>query len=77
MAKQTMGKDANGVFHPGKGKPSGVNKEEGLGLQNTPKDLHPTALRIPIHPRLESLNAAVALSLALYEYRRAHPQNIF
>lgn len=35
MAKQTMGKDQNGVFHPGKGKPSGVNKEEGLGIQAT------------------------------------------
>ncbi len=30
-----MGKDRNGVFHPGKGKPSGANKEEGLGLQAT------------------------------------------
>jgi hypothetical protein len=30
-----MGKDDNGVFHPGKGKPSGANKEEGLGLQAT------------------------------------------
>lgn len=30
-----MGKDRNGTFHPGKGKPSGVNKEEGLGLQAT------------------------------------------
>lgn len=35
MAKQTMGKDQNGVFHPGKGKPSGINKEEGLGIQET------------------------------------------
>jgi hypothetical protein len=38
MAKQTMGKDDNGVFHPRKGKPSGANKEEGLGLQATPPD---------------------------------------
>jgi len=38
MAKQTMGKDQNGVFHPGKGKPSGVNKEEGLGIQATPPE---------------------------------------
>ncbi len=30
-----MSKDKNGVFHPGKGKPSGANKEEGLGLQAT------------------------------------------
>ncbi len=33
--KTVMGKDDNGVFHPGKGKPSGYNKEEGLGLQAT------------------------------------------
>ncbi|TDH21442.1 hypothetical protein EXU57_19800 [Segetibacter sp. 3557_3] len=38
MAKQTMGKDDNGVFHPGKGKPSGINKEEGLGIQATPPE---------------------------------------
>ena len=35
MAKQTKGKDENGVFHPNKGQPSGVNKEEGLGIQAT------------------------------------------
>lgn len=33
-----MSKDQNGVFHPGKGKPSGANKEEGLGLQATEPD---------------------------------------
>lgn len=38
MAKQTKGKDENGVFHPGKGKPSGVNKEEGLGFVSTPPE---------------------------------------
>jgi hypothetical protein len=39
MAKQTMGKDDNGVFHPGKGKPSGVNKEESsTGIQATPPE---------------------------------------
>jgi len=38
MAKQTMGKDQNGTFHPGKGKPSGVNKEEGLGFVSTPPE---------------------------------------
>jgi len=38
MAKQTMGKDDNGTFHPGKGKPSGVNKEEGLGFVSTPPE---------------------------------------
>lgn len=38
MSKQSMGKDDNGVFHPGKGKPSGINKEEGLGLHPTPPE---------------------------------------
>jgi hypothetical protein len=38
MAKQTKGKDDNGSFHPGKGKPSGANKEENLGLQSTPPE---------------------------------------
>ncbi|WP_436488673.1 hypothetical protein [Chitinophaga sp. ARDCPP14] len=33
-----MGKDRNGTFHPGKGKPSGANKEEGLGAQATPPE---------------------------------------
>src|ERR1044071_134131 len=33
-----MGKDKSGTFHPGKGKPSGINKEEGLGLQATDPD---------------------------------------
>lgn len=38
--KTLMGKDDNGTFHPGKGMPSGVNKEEGLGLQPTaPEDM--------------------------------------
>lgn len=35
MAKQTMGKDKSGTFHPGKGKPSGINKQEGLGIHPT------------------------------------------
>lgn len=30
-----MAKDKTGKFHPGKGKPSGINKEEGLGIQST------------------------------------------
>ncbi|TDH21443.1 hypothetical protein EXU57_19805 [Segetibacter sp. 3557_3] len=33
-----MGKDENGSFHPGKGKPSGANKSEGLGLVGTDPD---------------------------------------
>jgi len=33
--KTVMGKDEQGTFHPGKGKPSGINKEEGLGLLST------------------------------------------
>ena len=33
-----MGKDQNGTFHPGNGKPSGVNKAEGLGFTSTPPE---------------------------------------
>src|SRR4028119_2307527 len=33
-----MGKDQSGTYHPGKGKPSGVNKEEGLGIHPTPPE---------------------------------------
>jgi hypothetical protein len=33
--KTVMGKDRDGTFHPGKGKPSGINKDEGLGIQPT------------------------------------------
>ncbi len=33
-----MGKDKSGKFHPGKGKPSGINKEEGLGIHATPPE---------------------------------------
>jgi len=33
-----MGKDQNGTFHPGKGKPSGANKDEGLGVASTPPE---------------------------------------
>ena len=36
--KEHMGKDQNGNFHPGKGKPSGANKEEGLGFTSTPPE---------------------------------------
>lgn len=34
-SKTAMGKDTHGTFHPGEGEPSGVNNEEGLGLQAT------------------------------------------
>jgi hypothetical protein len=33
-----MGKDRSGKYHPGKGKPTGINKEEGLGIQATDPD---------------------------------------
>ena len=39
MSKQTMAKEDNGVFHTGKGKLSGVNKEErGTGIKTTPRE---------------------------------------
>jgi hypothetical protein len=33
-----MAKDQSGGFHPSKGKPSGVDKPEGLGISNTPPE---------------------------------------
>lgn len=42
---------------------------EGPGL---PEDLEGTAVHIPIKDGVESLNAATALAVALYELRRAH-----
>ncbi|WP_439555592.1 hypothetical protein [Dyadobacter sp.] len=33
-----MGKDQSGGFHPPKGKPSAINKVEGLGVSNAPAD---------------------------------------
>lgn len=33
-----MGKDKTGKFHPGKGKPSGISTEEGLGINATPPE---------------------------------------
>ncbi|TKK67140.1 hypothetical protein FC093_14730 [Ilyomonas limi] len=36
--KYGMGKDQNGTFHPRKGKPSGINKDEGLGFTSTPPE---------------------------------------
>ena len=36
--KTIKGKDTNGIFHPGKGKPPGINKEGGPELQATPPE---------------------------------------
>jgi tRNA G18 (ribose-2'-O)-methylase SpoU len=44
--------------------------EEGRGLSESFKGMR---VRIPISNNTESLNATVAASLALYEYRRQHP----
>lgn len=35
---KTVGKDREGNYHPPKGKPSGIDKEEGLGIQATDPD---------------------------------------
>jgi len=44
--------------------------EEGLGL---PRQAFPTTLTIPQTKKANSLNAAVAASIALYSYRQQHP----
>ncbi len=46
--------------------------EEGQGL---PKLLRKKALKIPIHPQVESLNAMVAGSLFLFYYQTLHSEN--
>jgi tRNA G18 (ribose-2'-O)-methylase SpoU len=42
---------------------------EGPGL---PPQWQPDAISIPMAPGVESLNAAVATAIALYEWRRCH-----
>ncbi|MCP3999033.1 MAG: 23S rRNA (guanosine(2251)-2'-O)-methyltransferase RlmB [bacterium] len=43
---------------------------EGKGMTHLAKDLVDISVHIPIHPDIESLNASVAASLALYEVSR-------
>jgi 23S rRNA (guanosine2251-2'-O)-methyltransferase len=45
---------------------------EGEGIRKRTLELCDVALRIPMHPRTESLNAAVSAAIVLYEWSRQH-----
>ncbi len=47
--------------------------EEGLGI---PDSFAGKRVRIPIGPRAESLNVAVAAGIVLAAYRRTHPLEV-
>ncbi len=47
---------------------------EGAGLRSRTKELCDKLLSIPMHPRCESLNAAVSASVALYAWSAKHPE---
>jgi tRNA G18 (ribose-2'-O)-methylase SpoU len=46
----------------------------GMEGEGVPAAWRERALRIPMAPAVESLNAAVATAVALYEWRRRNPQ---
>jgi 23S rRNA (guanosine2251-2'-O)-methyltransferase len=45
---------------------------EGEGIHKRTLELCDVALRIPMHPRTESLNAAVSTAIVLYEWSQQH-----
>lgn len=47
---------------------------EGAGIREKTLAACDVTLRIPMHPRTESLNAAVAAALTFYEWSRKHPE---
>ena len=47
---------------------------EGDGIHKRTLELCDIALHIPMHPRTESLNAAVSAAIVLYEWSRQHPE---
>ncbi|HUO56493.1 MAG TPA: 23S rRNA (guanosine(2251)-2'-O)-methyltransferase RlmB [Candidatus Paceibacterota bacterium] len=47
---------------------------EGEGIRRRTLELCDVALSIPMHPRTESLNAAVSVAVVLYEWSRQHPE---
>ena len=49
---------------------------EGAGLREKTKELCDKLLSIPMHPRCESLNAAVSASVALYSWSSKHPRSV-
>ena len=49
---------------------------EGAGLKPKTKELCDAILSIPMHPRCESLNAAVSASVAFYSWSAKHPGSL-
>lgn len=49
---------------------------EGRGIREKTLDRCDVRLRIPMHPRAESLNASVSAGIVLYEWSTAHPGNL-
>ena len=49
---------------------------EGAGLREKTRELCDKLLSIPMHPRCESLNAAVSASVALYSWSAKHPRSV-
>lgn len=47
---------------------------EGSGIREKTLEACDVTLRIPIHPRTESLNAAVSAAIVFYEWSRKHPE---
>jgi 23S rRNA (guanosine2251-2'-O)-methyltransferase len=49
---------------------------EGEGIHKRTLELCDVALSIPMHPRTESLNAAVSAAIVLYEWSKQHPETL-
>jgi 23S rRNA (guanosine2251-2'-O)-methyltransferase len=47
---------------------------EGRGIREKTLERADAVLRIPMHPRTESLNASVSAAIVLYEWSAAHPE---
>jgi 23S rRNA (guanosine2251-2'-O)-methyltransferase len=47
---------------------------EGEGIHKRTLELCDVTLNIPMHPRTESLNAAVSAAIVLYEWSKQHPE---
>ncbi len=50
---------------------------EGAGIREKTLEACDVALSIPMHPRTESLNAAVSAAVVFYEWSRKHPEHLF
>ncbi len=49
---------------------------EGAGIREKTEELCDILLRIPMHPRTESLNASVSAAVVLYDWSSKHPNSL-